>query len=63
MNQRAIEAKLAEQLRKDRSKPSRCRQEGGVTIVEVSGTAVGLAMAVGYSSGESVSSVLARVDT
>jgi hypothetical protein len=63
MNLTTLEARLAEQLRRDRKHPSRrvgTTPEGDV-IVRPSGTACGLAYAIASMTGEDDTAVMDRV--
>lgn len=56
-----LEQRLRDQLARDAAHPSRCRREGDMIIVTPSGTACGLAIAIGARTGEEPEAIYERV--
>lgn len=62
MNTSKLEQKLIESLRKDRTKPSRCKLDGDTIMVTISGLSSGLLLALSWATGEDEDTILARMD-
>lgn len=56
-----LEQRLRDQLIADRKHPSRCRREGDTITVTPSGTACGLAIAIGVVTGEDNETIYERI--